>query len=63
MSLTYKGVIALVIYQILKVSGMPVPGEGAVETTIDMIIQVGLAVITLYGRWRVGDLKVFGARK
>lgn len=63
MSLTYKAVIAWLIYQLFKWAGFEVPGEGSVESAIDLVVNVGLALLTLYGRYRVGDLTPFGSRK
>ena len=63
MSLTYKSAIIWLIYQLLKIAGIELPGEGAIETAIDIAVNIGLALVTLYGRWRVGDLKILGGRK
>jgi len=62
-SLTYKAVIVWLVYNVFKWSGFEIPGEGSVESAIDLIINLVLALTALYGRWRAGGLSVFGARK
>lgn len=62
-SLTYRAVIVWLVYSVFKWSGFDMPGEGSVESAIDLIINLGLAGMALYGRWRAGNLNIFGGRK
>ena len=62
MSLTYKSVIVWLVYQLLKWAGFSLPVEGAVESALDLVINVGLALLTLYGRYRAGGLNILGGR-
>ena len=55
MSLTYKGVIALLIAALLKSADIPVV-EGAIETFIDVAFFIIMAGSSLYGCWRKGEL-------
>lgn len=61
-SLTYTGVVVIVVSQVLKLAGVEV-GEGDVANFVNFSAVLVGAVITLYGRFRVGDLSVFGTRK
>jgi hypothetical protein len=61
MSLTYKGVIGLLIAALLKSADLPVV-EGAIETFMDVAFLIISAGIALYGRWRKGDLNSLGYR-
>ena len=61
-SLTYKAIVIWLVYQLFKWAGFGLPIEGSVESAVDLAINVGLAVAALYGRWRKGDLTVFGSR-
>jgi hypothetical protein len=61
MSLTYKGVIGLLIAALLKSADIPVV-EGAIETFMDVAFLIITAGIALYGRWRNGDISPLGTR-
>lgn len=61
-SLTYQGVILMVIGYIFQMAGVPI-AQGALETTIATAIAFVGAIIALYGRWRKGDLTPFGFRQ
>lgn len=61
-SLTYTGVIIMVLAYIAKEAGVPL-AEGSLETTISTLIAIAGAIVTLIGRWRKGDLTIFGKRK
>jgi hypothetical protein len=61
MSLTYRGIIALLIAGLLKSADLPV-AEGAIETFLDISFLIVTAGIALYGRWRQGDITPFGTK-
>ena len=61
-SLTYRAVIIWLVYQLFKWAGFELPVEGSVESAVDLAINVGLALTALYGRYRKGDLNIFGGR-
>lgn len=62
MSLTYKAVIVWLVYQLFEFAGFRLPVEGSVESAIDLILNIGLALTALYGRYRAGGINIFGAR-
>lgn len=55
MSLTYVGIIALLLAQIL-----PVEEAGRVAEALVLIVSTGIA---LYGRYRLGGITALGTRK
>lgn len=61
-SLTYTGTIIFVIGYLFKLAGVPFV-EGDLQSTVSFITALVGVVLSLYGRWRRGDLSVFGARK
>lgn len=61
-SLTYIGVITFSLGYIFNLAGVPFV-EGDFEGTISFIVAIIGVFQTLYGRWRIGDLTLFGARK
>jgi hypothetical protein len=61
MSLTYKGIIGLLIAALLKSADIPV-AEGAIEGFIDFGLLIITAGIALYGRWRHKDTSPLGYR-
>jgi len=61
-SLTYTGIIIFVLARVVEMFGWNIlPGE--IETVVLSLAQVVGVLVTLYGRYRVGDLKVLGTRK
>jgi len=62
MSLTYKAVIAWLVYQLLAWAGVDTPLSGSVESALDLIVNVALAVTALYGRYRAGGINALGGR-
>jgi hypothetical protein len=61
MSLTYKGVIGLLIASLLKSADLPI-AEGAIETFLDVAFLIVTAGIALYGRFRQGDINPLGKK-
>ena len=61
-SLSYIGVITFVIGYLFKLAGVPFV-EGEMQSAISFLTSLVGVIITLYGRWRIGDLKVWGGRK
>ena len=60
-SLTYQGVILMVVGAVFSTAGVPFV-EGDVQTTIATITSFVGACVTLFGRWRVGGINIFGFR-
>jgi hypothetical protein len=61
-SLTYQGVVILVLSKLFEFAGVPFVPEDA-EKTVEFVLQFAGVVVVLYGRWRAGGVKWFGARK
>ena len=61
-SLTYTGIIVFVIGYLFKLAGVPFV-EGDLQTTISFITTFVGVVVALYGRFRRGDLTIFGTRR
>jgi hypothetical protein len=62
MSVTYIGVIVVVVGKLFEMAGVPFSSEEFGKALSQFLEFVGV-LVTLYGRWRLGDLKWFGARK
>lgn len=60
-SLTYSGVLVMAVGFVFTTAGVPFV-EGDVQTTIATITSFCGAAITLFGRWRVGGINIFGFR-
>lgn len=61
-SLTYRGVAVMLLSALLQYTGTPFV-DGQLEGFVEVVILLAGAVISLYGRYRVGDLTPFGSRK
>ena len=61
MSLTYQGVAVMILGWIFKSAGVPFVAESA-ESTITFVVEFIGVIITLYGRWRAGNIRWFGAK-
>ena len=61
MSLTYVGAGVMILGFLFQAVGLPFD-TGAAEGAIKFIIEVIGAIMTLYGRYRVGGVRWFGAR-
>ena len=61
-SLTYTGVIVVVIGYLFNLAGVPFAQE-EMEGVISFLTTFAGVVMSLYGRWRTGDLTIFGFRK
>ncbi len=62
-SLTITGLVVLVVGFILERLGLPLLAEGALETTISTLITLVGAIMTFAGRYRQGDINIFGKKK
>ena len=60
-SLTYSGIIVLVLGFIFKVSGVDFD-EGRITEVLNGVFELVGALLSAYGRWRMGGVKWFGAR-
>ena len=61
-SLTYTGVATMAIGFVFTSAGVPFV-EGDVQTTIATLTSFVGACLTLYGRWRVGGINLFGFKR
>lgn len=61
-SLTYKGIIVMIIGHVFTIAGVPFV-EGNVQTTIATLVSLYGAFVTLIGRYRAGGITTFGFRK
>ena len=62
MSKTYIGIIVSFLGFIFQSAGVPFVASEA-EGVVAFVVALTGAIYALYGRWRVGDLKIYGARK
>lgn len=60
-SLTYLGTIIFAVGYMFKLAGVPF-AEADLETTISFITAFVGVVVTLYGRFRKGDITPFGVK-
>lgn len=58
LSVTVAGILALLLGAI----GVQI-AESDLQTTVSVIIQIIGAVVAYYGRWRHGDLSIFGIKR
>lgn len=61
-SLTYVGVIVMVLSEVLRWLGLEV-GSEQLTTTVLTILQVLGAITAFFGRWRAGGITILGTRK
>ena len=61
-SLTYVGIIACVLGYIFKAASVDV-GVEDINVAINVVLQLGGALVALYGRFRRGDITVAGVKK
>ncbi len=60
-SLTYTGVAITVIGYLFNMAGVPFVPEEAGKVIEFIVVFVGV-LTTLFGRWRAGGIRWFGAR-
>jgi len=60
-SLTYQGVIVFIVGYLFNMSGVPFL-ESEAEGAIAFIVTLIGVLTTIYGRYRKGDLNLFGFR-
>lgn len=61
-SITYVGVIVMVLAEVAKLLGLNI-GSAELTTTALTVLQFAGAVAAFFGRWRAGGLSVWGFRK
>lgn len=61
-SLTYVGVIVIVLAKIATLLGLQI-GTAELTSVVTTIIMFGGALVAFYGRWRKGDVNIFGIKK
>ena len=60
-SLTITGLVVLILGFVFSKMGIPL-AEGSLETTITTLVQIAGGVIVWWGRYRQGDISVFGGK-
>lgn len=61
-SITFIGVIVLVLSQVLQRLNIVVASD-ALTITIETLVFIVGALLALWGRWRKGDINLFGVKK
>jgi hypothetical protein len=61
-SLTYTGIVVMVLAWVAQRMKLTVSHD-QLQATVETIILFAGALIALYGRWRKGDLNIFGFKK
>ncbi|MDD5589846.1 MAG: hypothetical protein PHQ47_01570, partial [Candidatus Portnoybacteria bacterium] len=59
---TYTGVIVMLVGFIFKAAQIEMAPE-QIQNAVELAVTLVGAIISLYGRYRVGDLKWYGGRK
>ncbi len=62
MSITYVGIIVSVLGFLFQAAGLPFDA-GAADGAIKFIVEVIGVIVALWGRFRLGGVKWYGARK
>ena len=62
MSLTFVGLATGIVAWLLKTADIPI-ANGVVENFVQVTLAIVAAVMVYWGRFRKGDLTVFGTRK
>ena len=62
MSITYIGVIVAILAKLLEMGGVKMGTEQLTEFVVNFGVIIG-GFVALYGRFRKGDLKLWGGRK
>lgn len=60
-SLTYSGVLLMVLGWLVKTLNINV-GPEELQTTVNVILVIAGALVALYGRYRAGGITVFGKK-
>ena len=60
-SLTITGLAVLILGFVLNKIGVPI-AEGNLETTIATLIEVIGGIVVFWGRYRQGDINIFGGK-
>lgn len=60
-SLTYTGVAVMILGWVFQTVGLPF-NVGESETAIKFVVELAGALLALYGRYRAGGIKWFGAK-
>ena len=61
-SLTYVGVVVVLLSQALKASGIEIADE-TLTVTITTLFTILGAALSAFGRWRKGDITILGVKK
>lgn len=61
-SVTFVGIIVMVLSRILGLLDITIE-SAALTTTIETLVFIVGALLSLWGRWRKGDLNVLGFKK
>lgn len=61
-SVTFAGVIAMILSQVLQRLNITVAPD-ALTITVSTVLFIGGALLTIWGRWRKGDVNIFGFKK
>jgi len=61
-SLTIMGLVVVLLGFILERSGVEIAPD-RIQTTIEVIIQVGGILVAWYGRWRIGGVNILGRKR
>lgn len=61
-SLTFVGILVMLLTKLLEVAGVEI-GTDELTMTITTLVTIGGGLLALYGRWRKGDVNVFGMKK
>ena len=62
MSITYVGILVAILAKLLEMGGVKMGTEQLTEFVVNFGVIVG-GFVALWGRYRKGDLKVWGTRK
>ena len=62
MSLTITGIVAMLLGKFMEMSNVPV-GNEEITSFISTGVQIIGAAVAWYGRFRIGDINIFGLRK
>ena len=60
-SLTLVGVLVMIIAVVFEKSGVEI-GSAEIQTTLEVLIAAGGVITTWYGRFRAGDISLFGRK-
>lgn len=61
-SITFVGILVMLLTKVLEAAGVEI-GTEELTMTITTLVTLGGGLLALYGRWRKGDVNVFGMKK